>query len=150
MNFSGKSQFQLVAKPLQRGQRGFSTPSTMLPGTLRVTQILPGQTHHPYQKRHSSPGATAFGKAQPRTVIGSMLDMESLLAGEREAEKSVFANERVSRLSTFSRAIVNWRWNGYTWREIAGELDMDHTAVRRAYLRELESLLQALSRSGDS
>ena len=27
---------------------------------------------------------------------------------------------------------------------------MDHTAVRRAYLRELESVLQGLSRSGDS
>ena len=82
--------------------------------------------------------------------FGSMLDMESLLAGELEAEKSVFANELLSRMSTFSRAVVNWRWNGYTWREIAGELDMDHTAVRRAYLRELEALLQELSRSGDS
>ncbi len=82
--------------------------------------------------------------------VGSMLDMESLLTGELEAEKRVFANELLSRLSPFARAIVNRRSEGYTWREIAGELEMDHTAVRRAYLRELEALLQGLSRSGDS
>ena len=81
--------------------------------------------------------------------FGSMLDMESLLAGEMEAEKGVFAIELLSQMSPFARAIVNRRWNGYTWREIARELDMDHTAVRRAYLRELESVLQGLSRSGD-
>lgn len=81
---------------------------------------------------------------------GSMLDMESLLAGEPGAEKSVFANELLSRLSPFAQAIVNRRSEGYTWREIARELEMDHTAVRRAYLRELEALLQELSRSGDS
>jgi len=82
--------------------------------------------------------------------FGSMHDMESLLAGELEAEKGVFAVELLSRMSPFARAIVNRRWNGYTWREIAGELEMDHTAVRRAYLRELEALLRELSRSGDS
>jgi len=81
---------------------------------------------------------------------GSMFDMESLLAGEPEAEKGVFAVELLSRMSPFARAIVNRRSDGYTWREIAGELEMDHTAVRRAYLRELEALLQELSRSGDS
>ena len=82
--------------------------------------------------------------------VGSMLDMESLLRGEPEAERSLFANELLSRLSPFARAIVNRRSEGYTWREIAGELEMDHTAVRRAYLRELEALRQGLSRSGDS
>lgn len=81
--------------------------------------------------------------------VGSMLDMESLLAGEPEAEKTVFAKELLSRLSPFAQAIVNRRASGYTWREIARELEMDHTAVRRAYLRELAMLLQKLSRSGD-
>jgi len=81
---------------------------------------------------------------------GSMLDMESLLASEPGAEKSVFAKELLSRLSPFAQAVANRRSEGYTWREIARELEMDHTAVRRAYLRELEALLQELSRSGDS
>ena len=89
-------------------------------------------------------------KRSRELLFGSMLDMESLLASEQEAEKSVFANELLSRLSPFAKAIVNRRSDGYTWREIAGELEMDHTAVRRAYLRELESVLQELSRSGDS
>jgi len=82
--------------------------------------------------------------------FGLTLDMEALLAGELEAEKRVFANELLSRMSPFAHAIVNRRASGYTWREIARELEMDHTAVRRAYLRELELVLQGLSRSGDS
>jgi DNA-directed RNA polymerase specialized sigma24 family protein len=81
---------------------------------------------------------------------GSMLDMEQLLVGQLEAENRVYANELLSRLSPFAQSIVRRRWHGYTWREIAGELHMDHTAVRRAYLRELESLLQSLTRPGDS
>jgi DNA-directed RNA polymerase specialized sigma24 family protein len=79
-----------------------------------------------------------------------MLDMESLLASELQAEKRVFANELLSRLTPFAQAVVSRRSEGYTWREVAGELELDHTAVRRAYLRELEALLQELSRSGDS
>lgn len=81
---------------------------------------------------------------------GSMLDMERLLDAQFEAENRIYANELLSRLSPFAQSIVNRRWHGYTWREIAAELDMDHTAVRRAYLRELESLLQSLSRPGES
>lgn len=81
---------------------------------------------------------------------GSMFDMEHLLAGQLDAEERVYINELLSSLSPFAQSIVNRRWHGYTWREIAGELEMDHTAVRRAYLRELESLLQSLSRSGVS
>jgi len=95
-------------------------------------------------------GRQLSAKRSRELASGSMLDMESLLAGEMEAEKAVFANELLSRLSPFARAIVNRRLSGYTWREIAGELEMDHTAVRRAYLRELEALLRELSRSGDS
>jgi DNA-directed RNA polymerase specialized sigma24 family protein len=81
---------------------------------------------------------------------GSMLDMEHLMAGQLDAEERVYINELLSGLSPFARSIVNRRWHGYTWRQIAGELEMDHTAVRRAYLRELESLLQSLSMSGES
>jgi DNA-binding NarL/FixJ family response regulator len=81
---------------------------------------------------------------------GSMLDLEKLLVGRLGAENIVYANELLSKLSPRAQSIVNRRWHGYSWREIAGELEMDHTAVRRAYLRELESLLQSLSRPGDS
>jgi hypothetical protein len=83
-------------------------------------------------------------------AYGSMLDMEQFLTGQLNAEERIYAGELLSRLTPFAQSIVNWRWHGYTWREIAGELEMDHTAVRRAYLRELESLLQSLSRSGES
>ena len=122
----------------------------MRPGTSRVTQTLPRTNSSPVSKASFVAGRDSSRQSEAANAFGSMLDMESLLAGELEAEKSIFANELLSRMSTFSQTIVNRRWNGYTWREIGGELEMDHTAVRRAYLRELESLLQGLSRSGDS
>ncbi len=81
---------------------------------------------------------------------GSMLDMEHLLASHMAVESRIYANELFSRLTPFAQMIVHWRSGGYTWREIAEEMDMDHTAVRRAYLRELESLLKSLSQPGDA
>lgn len=81
---------------------------------------------------------------------GSMADMEQLLVHQLGMEQMVYARELLSRLSPFAQGVVSLRWHGYTWRQIANEFDMDHTAVRRAYLRELDSLLQNLSRSGVS
>jgi DNA-binding NarL/FixJ family response regulator len=81
---------------------------------------------------------------------GSMFDMENLLVGHLAAELRIYATELFSRLTPFAQTIVRRRSGGYTWREIAGEMDMDHTAVRRAYLRELELLLESLSQPGDA
>jgi len=81
---------------------------------------------------------------------GSLLDLEQVYAEQPEVEQRIYANELLAHLSPFARSIVNWRWLGYSWREIAGQLEMDHTAVRRAYFRELESVLRSLSRTGDS
>jgi hypothetical protein len=81
---------------------------------------------------------------------GSMLDMEHLLADQLDVEERVYVNELLSQLSPFAQSIVNRRWHGYTWREIAREWEMDHTTVRRAYFRELKSVLQSLCRSGVS
>lgn len=81
--------------------------------------------------------------------VGSMVDMEQILVGHLQVEERVYAHELLIRLSPFAQTIVNRRWHGYTWREIAGEMKMDHTAVRRAYLRELRSLLHRLSQSGE-
>jgi DNA-directed RNA polymerase specialized sigma24 family protein len=80
---------------------------------------------------------------------GSLVDLEKLYANSSDVEQRVYANELLGRLSPFARSIVEWRWLGYSWRKIAEHLDMDHTAVRRAYFREVESLLGTLSRSGE-
>ena len=80
---------------------------------------------------------------------GSLLDLEQVYAGQPEAEQRVYASELFAHLSPFAQSIVNWRWLGYSWREIAVQFEMDHTAVRRAYFRELESVLHRLSRPGD-
>ena len=64
-----------------------------------------------------------------------MYDMEHLLVGHPEAEQRAYARELFSRLSPTAQSIFNWRRLGYSWREIGGKLEMDHSAVRRAYFR---------------
>ena len=80
---------------------------------------------------------------------GSLLDLEHLGTYEGDVEENAIANELFSRLSRFAQTVLNRRWIGYTWREIAAELDLDHTVVRRAYFRELQSLLRSLSHPGE-
>jgi DNA-directed RNA polymerase specialized sigma24 family protein len=82
--------------------------------------------------------------------FGSMLDLEHLYVGQPMAEQRVIANELYSRLSPFAQSVFYRRGLGYSWREIAGPLEMDHTAVRRAYFRELDSMLRSHSQPGDS
>jgi DNA-directed RNA polymerase specialized sigma24 family protein len=84
------------------------------------------------------------------TPSGSLSDLEHLCQEASEVEQRAIANELFSRLSPFAQSVFNRRWIGYTWREIAAELELDHTVVRRAYFRELKSLLRSLSRSGES
>ena len=81
---------------------------------------------------------------------GSLTDLEPMYAERPEIEQRVYVRELLAQLSPFANSIVHWRWLGYSWREIAKQFEMDHTAVRRAYFRELESVLQNLSRFGDS
>ena len=81
---------------------------------------------------------------------GSVFDLESLCVGQSDVEQRIYANELFARLSPLAQSIVQWRWLGYSWRKIAEDLDMDHTVVRRAYFREMASLLHALSQPGDS
>ena len=81
---------------------------------------------------------------------GSLSDLEHLLSELPDLEQRSIAGELFSRLSPFTQSVINRRHFGYTWREVAAELELDHTVVRRAYFRELESLLRSLSRSGGS
>jgi hypothetical protein len=81
--------------------------------------------------------------------FGSLIDMEKLYIGQPEAELRVYAIEIFKRLSPFAQSIANRRSLGYSWRKIAEDLEMDHTAVRRAYFREMESLLHDLSQPGE-
>jgi hypothetical protein len=98
--------------------------------------ILEGNQDH-----RSAPSANSH--------FGSLFDLEHLCADRSAAEQGVYANEFLALLSPFAQTIIKWRWLGYSWREIALQLEMDRTAVRRAYFREVETLLRSLSRSGD-
>src|SRR5258708_8993263 len=79
---------------------------------------------------------------------GSLLAFERIYACQPEAEQRVYATELRSHLSPFGQSIANGRWLGYTWREIASQFEMDHTAIRRAYFRGMEALLKSLSPPG--
>jgi hypothetical protein len=81
---------------------------------------------------------------------GSMRDMEQLHVGHSEAEQRAYANQLFSRLSPTAQSIFDWRWLGYSWREIGGKLEMDHSALRRAYFRELGLVLRSISPPGES
>jgi hypothetical protein len=80
---------------------------------------------------------------------GSLAAFERLYSCQPESEQRVFAHELLARLPPFGQTIAKWRTVGYSWREIAGELQMDHTAIRRAYFREIEAMLKSLSQPGD-
>ncbi|HUZ95966.1 MAG TPA: hypothetical protein VMU57_13745, partial [Edaphobacter sp.] len=81
---------------------------------------------------------------------GSMRDMEQLHVGHPEAEQRAYARQLLSRLSPTAQSVFDWRWLGYSWREIGGKLEMDHSAVRRAYFQELGLVVRSLSPSGES
>jgi DNA-directed RNA polymerase specialized sigma24 family protein len=81
---------------------------------------------------------------------GSMRDMERMHVGHSDAEQRAYAAEVIARLSPTARSIFDWRLLGYSWREIGEKLEMDYSALRRAYFRELELVLRSLSSSGDS
>ncbi|MGB6132464.1 MAG: hypothetical protein WBG54_11840, partial [Acidobacteriaceae bacterium] len=81
---------------------------------------------------------------------GSLFDLEGLLVEPSFLEQRSIASELVSRLSPVVQSVHNQRQLGYTWREIAAELELDHTVIRRAYFRELKSLLRSVSPSGES
>jgi hypothetical protein len=81
---------------------------------------------------------------------GPAPDLEALGASQTNIEEHIYANEIFARLSPFAQEIVNRRWLGYSWREIGRDLEMDYSEVRKAYFRELGSLLRNVSRPGDS
>ena len=81
-----------------------------------------------------------------------MRDMEQLHVGHPEAEQRAYARQLFSRLSPTAQSIFDWRWLGYSWREIGGKLEMDHSAVPVSYThldvykrQNLRSVLEEMS-----
>jgi len=89
-------------------------------------------------------------KQSHEIAYGLLPDLEHLLIGSSNVEQRVIADEMFARLSPVTQFVLNRRHLGYTWREVAVELEVDHTVIRRAYFRELKSLLRSVSRSGES
>jgi DNA-binding NarL/FixJ family response regulator len=76
--------------------------------------------------------------------VGSLIDLDNHYRKFRdspELEQRVYAQEILERLSPQARAIANWRAMGYSWRVIGSNLGLDHSQVRRAYLREIQAVL---------
>jgi DNA-directed RNA polymerase specialized sigma24 family protein len=107
---------------------------------------LAGQVRNGIRRR-----AGQIARKKGREIsLGSLSDLQHLCAEASEVEQRAIAKELFSRLSPFAQSVLNRRWMGYRWREIATELEIDHTVVRRAYFRELKSLLRSVSPSGES
>jgi DNA-directed RNA polymerase specialized sigma24 family protein len=87
-------------------------------------------------------------KSSREVSLGSLSELEKMLAVPPQAEQMAIASELFGRLSPFTQSVVRWRLLGYSWREIGQQLEMHHTAIRRAYLRELESLLESVPLRG--
>jgi hypothetical protein len=83
-------------------------------------------------------------KQRREILYGLFVDMEDLYVVHPEVEQRIY-----KRLSPFAQSIVDWRSMDYSWREIAAKVELDHTSVRRAFNREVESLLQDLSQPGE-
>lgn len=81
---------------------------------------------------------------------GLATDFEAMCACQPDIEQHTYATEIFAGLSPFAQGIVNRRWLGYSWREIGRDLEMDYSEARKAYFRELGSLLRDLARPGDS
>lgn len=93
--------------------------------------------------------ATRLAAMRSREIpLGSLLELESTFGRPPEAEQRAIASELFDRLSPLAQSVMNWRLLGFSWREIGAQLKMHHTVVRRAYIRELESLLQGISHRG--
>ena len=88
-------------------------------------------------------------KRSREILYGLFVDMEDLYVVQPEVEKRIYAYELYERLSPFAQTIVDWRSMDYSWREIAAKVELDHTSVRRAFNREVKSLLQDLSQPGE-
>ena len=127
---------------------------------LAVQKVAPYAACHPDSPPHKLTGriksairrrAKQLAAARSRELSYGSLprSLEKVYAGQPEAEQRVFAHELLARLSPFGQTIAKWRAVGYSWREIARELQMDHTTIRRAYFREIEAMLKSLSQPGD-
>ena len=88
-------------------------------------------------------------KQRREILYGLSVDMEDLYVVQPEIEQRIYAHELFERLSPFAQTIVDWRSMDYSWREIAAKVELDHTSVRRAFNREVKSLLQNLSQPGE-
>ena len=75
---------------------------------------------------------------------GSLPDLEvkaRTLSSQPEAEQRAYVQQILAQMTERSRKITYWRIEGHTWRQIGDKLNVNHTAVRRAYHRELRRLL---------
>ena len=75
---------------------------------------------------------------------GSLPDLEvkaRTLSSQPEAEQRAYVEQILAQMTERTRKITYWRLEGHTWRQIADKLNVNHTAVRRGYHRELRRLL---------
>jgi DNA-directed RNA polymerase specialized sigma24 family protein len=116
----------------------------------RHPNVLPGKLNARIKSEIRRHAERLTSSRNRERAYGSASDLEAIYASQPEIDQRIYANEMFGHLSPFAQGILNRRWHGYSWREIGRDLEMDYSEVRKAYFRELGSLLRNLSQPGDS
>lgn len=80
-------------------------------------------------------------------VSGSNQDMEPMLATAewgKDADRHIFVQELVQRLSSRNRAVLRLRRAGYGWDEIAEMLSSNSSTLRNSFWREVRKAASKL------
>ncbi len=69
--------------------------------------------------------------------IGSVVDLDSLLQpGLDHPAEQMFLERILAELTPRARDVARWLQMGYSWREIGATFNIDHSSLRRAFIKE--------------
>jgi len=71
------------------------------------------------------------GKRSREIAYGLLPDLEHLLVGSSGLEQRVNASEMVARFSPFIQTVIDRCDLGYTWRQVAAEMELDRSVGER-------------------
>lgn len=86
-------------------------------------------------------------KAKKRRLefpCGLLTDLENIISLQTQPsdlEQMIVVRDIVRRLSPQAKAILDWLTMGYSWRQIARHIGVDRMKLRRAYDREINSVV---------
>lgn len=90
-------------------------------------------------------------RRQTEVALGTLADLANLyqnLKQQPHEEQRLYVQEVLDKISPQARAVAAWRMMGYSWRWIGSNLGIEHSNLRRAFLREVLAALKTSSGGG--